>query len=565
MPPQYADLHPLVAKVLYARHIETVAEISSFLSLAADEADPFALPDMGIAVQRIVQAIADGERIVVYGDFDVDGITATALLVSALGCLGARVSPYIPDRFEEGYGLNCATLEQIRADGADLLVTVDCGIRSPMEVSHAQGLGLDVILTDHHSAPPELPPALAVISPKRPDSAYPFRDLAGVGVAYRLVQALSTVAPTSLGALLQPDDWLDLVALGTVADVAPLVGENRGLVGRGLQSLRNLRRPGVVALIEAARVSADALSSQDIAFRLAPRLNATGRLEHAMLAYALLTCDDVGEARRMAAGLERLNTERQELLAQQVTLAEASVGPDDLLIFVQGAEYHEGIVGLVASRLVDRHHRPTLVMRTGEETTRGSARSPALVVKPQAALGEGAGRNEFSITRALEECSDLLTRYGGHAQAAGYTLPTDRLPAFRERLVRYCERVLDPDSLRRTHRVDAIISLDELDESVPAALHALGPFGEGNPAPAFASEGLEIVGLRPLGNEGQHVRLTARQNGRTLEAIAFRQGHIATDYAIGDRIDLLYQPEINTWRGQDRLQLVVIASRKHGR
>lgn len=560
LPSQYAPLHPLVAFVLYARQIETPSAIASFLSAAQDVGDPFALPDMEAAVRRILRAIKDGERIVVYGDFDADGVTATALLVSALASLGARVRPYIPDRFEEGYGLNCAALEQIHHEGARLLVTVDCGIRSPEEVARAQELGLDVILTDHHTVPEILPPALAVVNPKRPDSAYPFRDLAGVGVAYRLVQALSFASWAELGVALYPDEWLDLVALGTVADVVPLTAENRALVQQGLQWLRRAQRPGVAALMTAARVSAETLSSQDIAFRLGPRLNATGRLEHGILAYSLLACADSVQAQRLAADLERLNTERQDLLARQVTQAEAAVEPDDLPLFVQGPDYHEGIVGLVASRLAERRHRPALVMRIRPDgTTRGSARSPEL----RTLSADEPTPPVFSITRALESCAALLTRFGGHAQAAGFTLETDHLDAFRERLHEYCTATIDPASLSRQYLVDAIIGLDELDLAAASALQSLEPFGQGNPAPIFASLGLELVALTRLGAEGQHLRLHVRQNGVVQEAIAFRQGRLAEQFALGDRVDLLYQPEINSWQGQQRLQLVVVTAREH--
>lgn len=564
LPPQYAPLHPLLARVLYARQVAVTRwDIASFLFPAQDAGDPFALPDMEVAVRRLLGAIKRGGPIVVYGDFDADGVTATALLVSALASLGAQARPYIPDRFEEGYGLNIAAMERIHREGAELLVTVDCGIRSPDEVARARALGLDVILTDHHSVPETLPPALAVVNPKRADSDYPFPDLAGVGVAYRLVQALAAVAPAELGIALDPNEWLDFVAIGTVADVVPLTGENRALVQQGLQRLRCPARPGLVALATAARVSAGNLTSQDIAFRLGPRLNATGRLEHGKLAYSLLTCADAEQAEVLAAELERLNSERQDLLAQQVAQAEATMaaepGPPDLVL-VHGPDYHEGIVGLVASRLAERYHRPTLVMRTRPDgTTRGSARSPAL----KARASDADASTEFSITRALASCEDLLIRFGGHAQAAGFTLETTHLEAFRQRLRAYCAETIDPASLTRQHLVDAIVGLGELDLSAARALQSMEPFGQGNPPPTLASLGVELVALRPLGAEGQHVRLHVRQNGVVQEAIAFRQGGLAEEFAIGERIDLLYQPDINAWNGQERLQLVVIAARKH--
>jgi len=545
---QHADLDPVVAKVLYARKIDTPHKIDAFLHGDGQLEDPFRMAGMDQAVARIRQALEGDEQIVIYGDFDADGVCATALLVCALKDLGGRVAPHIPDRFSEGYGLNIETLDELGKQGARLIVTVDCGIRSADEVAYAQAHGLDVIVTDHHSVPEELPPALAVIDPKRPDCPYAFKGLAGVGVAYRLVDALCRDLTGGGRSDLDPDQFLDLVALGTVSDIVPLTGENRILVRRGLGRMRASPRVGLRELLKIARVDGQKVDSQAIAFRLGPRLNAAGRLRSAMLAYDLLVAESAEDARRLSSVLNQINVERQQLLSRQVERAHDLLGDDDgrKMLVVDDADFHEGIVGLVASRLTDEFYRPSLVMRRVQEATRGSARSI-----------EG-----FHITHALDACSDLLTRYGGHARAAGFTLPSDNLIAFRKRLESYGAAHLTEETLTPHHSVDAIVPLEEINEDTPAALSLLEPFGEGNPEPAFATIGLRLLDLRTVGREGQHLRLRVGDGNRSLPAIAFRQGHRASDFAPGDMVDLIYQPMLNEWRGAASLQLRVTAMRK---
>jgi len=549
---QHSDLHQLVAKVLYARRIESPEVIQAFLHGDEEPEDPFRMAGMGRAVGRIQRALQKGEQIVVYGDFDADGVSATALLVSALKLLGGRVSPYIPDRFSEAYGLNKPALDGLRRQGTDLVVTVDCGIRSVEEVAHAQRQGLDVIITDHHTVPERLPPALAVIDPKRPDCPYSFKGLAGVGVAHRLVDALlRSEGPPSLGSgygYVDADQFLDLVALGTVSDIVPLIGENRVLVRRGLQKMQAWPSVGLKALMQIAGVDLGKVDSQAIGFRLGPRINAAGRLQSAMLAYNLLVTGSPDEAGWISAKLNHINEERQRLLDRQVERAHGLLGDFDGqgVLVIDDPGFHEGIVGLVASRLVDEFYRPCLVMRRGEAATRGSARSI-----------EG-----FHITHALDACSDLLTRYGGHAHAAGFALPNANLAAFRERLRSFGEENLTEEMLRPRYSVDALISLEEIDEDVPNALTALEPFGEGNPEPAFATTGLRVIEVRRVGREGRHLRLRVGDGDRSLPAIAFRQGHWADRIAQGDLIDLIYRPTLNEWRGTVSLQLVVQAMRE---
>ncbi len=547
LPASLGGLDPIVARVLYARKLEDAQALSAFLDPSRESAgDPFDLQDMAPAVERLWRAIADDEPIAVYGDFDADGVSATALLTLALTRLGARVTPYIPDRFSESYGLNCPALEHLHGEGVRLVVTVDCGIRSPIEVAFGRELGLDLIVTDHHTVPAgKLPPALAVINPKREDSAYPFRDLAGVGVAYRLAQALAQARTAPRAADWDPREYLDLVALGTVADIVPLLGENRALVAEGLHRLRHAPRVGLRALMAAAGVAPERLDATGIAFRLAPRMNAAGRLEHATLAYELVTSDIPDRAEALAAELGRVNERRQQLLEQQFAQAQAQVAENEGLLFVDGPDYHEGIVGLVASRLVESYARPALVMRRGDEWTRGSARSL-----------EG-----FHITHALDACADLLARYGGHAQAAGFTLATANLEPLRARLGDYAREHLDPAAMQPRLMVDAIVGLADLSEETPRALAALGPFGEGNPEPLLATRGLRLVALRAVGRDSRHLRLTVSDGSRYIEGIAFRQVEWAGQFRPGDLVDVAYQPSLNEWQSAVALQLVVQAMR----
>ncbi len=550
------DLDPVLAKVLYARKIDTPAKVRAFLDAEGKPGDPFQMAGMDRAVRRLCRALRDQERVVVYGDFDVDGVCATALLVSALESLGAKVSFHIPDRFNEAYGLTKSALEKLRRQGAELVVTVDCGIRSVEEVAYAQSLGLEVIVTDHHSVPAELPPALAIINPKRPDCSYPFKALAGVGVGYRLVEALcKATRPVNdrEGHHLDPTRFLDLVALGTVADIVPLRGENRVLVRHGLRMMRESPRPGLRALLERADIQPDKVDSQAISFRLGPRLNAAGRLRSATLAYDLLLSRAEDESRRLAGELDAINRQRQQLLEKQLEKAREIIGQAEgpegpiraQVLFVEGPDFHEGIVGLVASRLVEEFYRPSLVMRRGETMTRGSARSI----------------DGFDITRALDHCSELFERYGGHVKAAGFTVPTRNLAAFRQRMETYSRQHLTEDMLRRKHSADALVSLYEISEATPVALSLLEPCGEGNPLPALASQGLRVEAIRAVGNEGKHLRLQVREGTKSLPAIAFRLGHLATRFKVGDIIDLIYRPQLNEWQGQVFLQVVVEAMR----
>jgi len=532
-------LDPILARILYARHIDSPASIHQYLAPPeAPSSDPLMLPDMPLAVERIEAALAADEQIVVYGDFDADGMCATALLVSALRRRGARVKAYIPDRFDEGYGLNAAAVESIYAEGTRLLITVDCGIRSYTEVALARAIGLEVIITDHHSVPDALPPANAVVDPKRPDSRYPFSELSGTGVAYALAQTLLGSAA---------EEYLDLVAVATVADIVPLCDENRALVRVGLERLRHQPRPGLAALMQAAGVVAEQARSSDVAFRLAPRLNAAGRLANARLGYDLLASETIDEARPLAAELDALNQKRQELLEQQCHQARQLLAPqpDDLCLFVAAEGLHQGLVGLIASRLCEEHYRPAFVMTASDGAYTGSARSI-----------EG-----FHVTRALEGCADLLLRFGGHEAAAGFALPVDNYDVFASRLLAQAADALSDQDLVPSRRVDAIVSLGELSVQTPLALDALGPFGEGHPEPLLASRGVVIREVRRMGRDGRHLRLRVSSDNGSIKCVGWGMGALGEQYAAGQCVDLLYSPEVDTYNGNASLQLSLVSMR----
>ncbi|MGC8781542.1 MAG: single-stranded-DNA-specific exonuclease RecJ [Anaerolineae bacterium] len=552
-------IHPVVAQVLFNRGIADPAEAEAFLEGQGLFHDPFRMLGMPAAVERIRQAIGRGERIVVYGDFDADGVTATVLLVQGLTAFGADVRPYIPHRVDEGYGLNCDALRKIAEWGASLVITVDCGIRSPHEVACGNALGLDMIITDHHSifqgadGVDQLPPALAVINPKRQGDPYPFKDLAGVGIAFKLVQALLmaerrqpiAAAPPAL----EERDLLDLVALGTVADLAPLLGENRLLVQRGLAGLRKPQRPGVQAMLEEARLRPARVDATAIGFVLGPRLNAAGRLDTAEKSYRLLAAADALSARPLADELGRLNVERQQRTAEQVLLAKAQLeaaAADRLLLLAAHGDFHPGIVGLIAGRLTEEYYRPTLVAQIGPEETHGSGRSIP----------------EFNITAALDECKVLLICFGGHAAAAGFTVANENLPALQARLEEIARRDLEGRDLIPSLAVDAVVPLSDVDFALRDWLAKLEPCGYGNPQPVLASLGLEILEARPVGQDAQHLKLKVRDPAASgpaarlvVDAIAFRQA--MWHGQLPRRVDLAYTVELNEYNGEQRLQLNV--------
>jgi single-stranded-DNA-specific exonuclease len=543
---QYRGLSPVLAQVLYQRGFDTPEAARRFLDGRDAIGSWVHLKGIHQAVGRLRAAIKKGEQIVVYGDFDADGVTATTLLVQALITLNANVRPYIPHRVDEGYGLNSQALRKLASEGAKVVVTVDCGIRSVQEVEDGKAAGLDMIVTDHHSIGPDIPRALAVINPKQVDCKYPEEMLAGVGIAYKLAEGLFQATSQDRKAhqsTIALDDLLDLVAIGTVADIAPLNSvENRLLVRRGLAKINQARRPGIFALLEVAGIQPGSVDAGRIGFGIGPRINAAGRLGSAMTAYDLLSATDSGEAARLAAHLQRMNSERQEITrATQELISRRLEALGDLdapFIFAADAEFKSGIVGLVAGRLAEEFNRPAIVMETGEIESRASCRSI-----PQ-----------FDITRALDECADLLVRHGGHSQAAGLTILNENIPAFKERLSAIVERGLQGQDLSPLLEVDVEVEPRDLTEELVYELALLEPCGHLNESPVLMSSGLRIVERRTVGNGEAHLKLRLSKSGQPpIEAIGFRMGSMVAD--LPARVDVAYQLEMNEWNGRRSLQL----------
>jgi len=542
---ELAKFPTILKQILFNRGLATDAEARAFLKAEPNtNTDPFQLTGMGATVDRICYALEHQEPIAIYGDYDVDGVTATALLVQALGAMGANVRGYIPNRFDEGYGLNKEALDSLKADGVRLVITVDCGIRSPDEALHARTIGLDLIISDHHHPDGEnLPPAFSVINPKQHGDPYPDKDLAGVGIAYKIVEALVQERgkmndPSSLFPL---SSLLDLVALGTVADLAPLVGENRVLVRRGLRQIRQTKRQGLFSLAGVADVKIDKVTAGNIGFMLGPRLNASGRLESALASFELLTTTDFMRAGQLAMQLDQQNRQRQALTRSMQEQAEAiAMGedPEAFLLFAAHEDFNPGVVGLAASRLTEVYYRPAIVAAKNAEETRGSCRSIP----------------EFHITDALDQCKDLLVRHGGHAAAAGFTVKNENLPELVARLKQIAKDQLGARDLRQTLSADAEVPLSELNFEMLKHLAYLEPTGYGNPEPVFVSRDVKVKFARTVGADGKHLKLTFEDpGGATYDSIGFRMGHLKAD--LPPRVDVLYHLEANEFNGRTTLQL----------
>ena len=531
----------ILRQILFNRGIYTDAEARIFLKAdAMANTDPFQLTGMQTAVDRIRFALEQNEPIAIYGDYDVDGVTATALLVQALEGLGANVRGYIPNRFEEGYGLNKDALDSLKADGVKLVITVDCGIRSPDEALHARTIGLDLIISDHHHPDGlNLPPALAVINPKQHGDPYPDKDLAGVGIAYKIAEALFKSHPSSSYNL---QSLQDLVALGTVADLAPLVGENRSLVRKGLKQIRETKRQGLFSLAGVADMKIDKVTAGNIGFSLGPRLNAAGRLKEALAAFELLTTKDVFRAGELAQVLDMQNRERQRITRDmQKRAEEIAIGedPDAYLLFAAQEDFNSGVVGLAASRLTETYYRPAIVASKGEEETRGSCRSIP----------------EFHITDALDKCADLLVRHGGHAAAAGFTVRNENLSELVSRLKTIAADQLSNEDLRPTVTAEAQVSLTEMRADLfEKCLKYLEPTGYGNREAAFVARNVKVKSSRTVGADAKHLKLSLEDENHFIhDAIGFRLGE--WHKKMPPHVDILFTYEVNEYNGRIGYQL----------
>jgi single-stranded-DNA-specific exonuclease len=530
--------------VFAGRGLCSAGEVQTFLRGESKANDPFEFAEMEKAVRRLWQAVREGEFIAVYGDYDADGVSATALITRFLGELGGRVQAYIPNRFDEGYGLNNAAIDLLAAAGAVLILTVDCGIRSIEEAGHARERGVDMIITDHHQPGAALPEAYAVVATEHPGNGLVDTNLAGVGLAYQLVMALAQVA----GVPFDEDAWLDLVALGTVADVVPLVGENRRLVRRGLRALRRGARPGLAALMGVASRSPQQLSAHDIGFALGPRINAAGRLESADTALRLLLSEEPAEAGLLAQRLEDLNRQRQRLTEATVEAVRHGLPLEGhpAVIIARGNDYNLGIVGLAASKLADAYYRPALVARWEGDATRGSCRSI-----------EG-----FSIIDALDACAPLLAKHGGHAAAAGFTVLNENWDAFCERLELVAEEALAGLDPRPVLRLDSEVTLSELRPVDWPVFEALEPLGMGNPEPAFLARNLQVISSGPMGASGGHLRMKLKADGHVADAVGFGMGELAG--RIPPVVDAAFHYDRDMYRGQEQFRLRLMDLRPAG-
>lgn len=529
--------------LLTQRGIDQESE-SDFFEPQYDQAlhSPTLLSGMDEALIRIDAALLNKQHIAIYGDYDIDGITATALLLDVLGQLGAKVEPYIPDRFEEGYGLNLGALKSLKESGVDLVISVDCGITAATEVVQAKEFGLDIIITDHHSVPKDIPAAaVACLNPRLVGNKYPFKELAGVGVAFKLACALAQRHADRI----KPghEKWLlDLVALGTVCDVVPLVGENRVLTKFGLTVLRKSPRKGLRALAEASSVELQDVGASELGFRFGPRLNAAGRLEHASKALELLTTTRIDRAKELAGMLSELNRERQEdtirVFAEAMEQARQYV--DDEILVLSDSSWSHGIVGLVASRVSEAMHKPTLVLQELGGVTKGSARS----------IGS------FSIIDAVTSCAGLLERFGGHAFAAGMTLKTSRIAQLRQQLNRYAIAHRNTLGSDKELPINATLAVALLRPDTLRLLQAFEPFGNGNAQPIFATT-LILTYMRPVGSDLKHLQMRFMASGSELGAIAFSAARRWPWLEVGQEVEVAYRLSKNVWQGVERLQLEV--------
>jgi single-stranded-DNA-specific exonuclease len=539
------NIRPVTASILSGRNISSVSEAQLFLNpLLTSILDPLQLKGMEDAVKRLLVAHTEHEPIFIYGDYDVDGITGTALLVSFLRETGFDCRYFIPNRFDDGYGLNCDSIKQISSLGASLIISVDCGIAAVKEALFCKELSIDLIVVDHHAPGDTIPDAAAVINPLQPGCNYPFKALAGVGVAFNLLVALRSALREAgvFGSQPGPDlrQWLDLVALGTIADVVSLTGQNRIYAFHGLKQLSNSNKPGIVALKKVAGITGD-VSCGQVGFRLAPRLNAAGRMESAVPGVDLLLSNDEQVSQLISGELDAANAERQNversIFDEAVKLVESSgMYPDCHSIVLASNNWHQGVVGIVASRLVERYNRPTILIAINPDGT---------------AKGSGRSIHGFHLLDALKPCSGFLERFGGHRYAAGVSINPANLDVFAKAFEFEAAGKLTADDLIPRLEIDAEIQPEELNSELVSELKRLEPFGAGNPEPVLMIRGLKVLERRVVG-EG-HLKLRLSCKGRSFNAIAFKMSQRETD----GLIDVVFFPEMNEWNGSSSLQLKV--------
>jgi len=548
---KFPELHPIVVQLLYNRGLKTQDEIDEFLSpdYSKDIHDPYLFKDMEHACHRIYKAIKEQELITVYGDYDADGVSSSVILRSVLKNLGAKVEVYLPHREKEGYGLNKKAVEEL-ATKTKVIITCDCGISNIEEVALANDIGVDVIITDHHTIPEELPKALAIIHPQVKGEKYPFKYLAGGGVAFKLAQALLAHAKNDLSAKEKEggEKWLlDMVALSTVADMVPLLGENRTLLKYGLLVLKKTQRLGMKKLIEVANLDIDKVDTRAIGFSIAPRVNAAGRMDHANLAYYLMIEEDEAKATELAAELNQSNLDRQKLTERIVREAKAqNINENDSLLVFYDPDWSSGLTGLVAGRLSRDYSRPVFVMTKVDENIVGSGRSIP----------------EFNIIEALQDNEELLIKYGGHPQACGFSMDPANREEFTQTMKSLATQKLKDIPFQSKLDIELTIDFEDISWDLVDLLEKFRPYGQLNPEPLFMSTGLTITSIRQVGNDGKHLKLEVSKANKKKGAIAFGLGNMKLE--LGDKIDIVYNLSINQWNGNREIQLIIKDIKNNG-
>ena len=530
-------INKLLATILSNREITEKEQIEKFLNPKRNDFyNPYKMLDMEIAVKRIIKAIEDKEKIIIYGDYDVDGITSVTVLKSFLEERGITIAEYIPNRLEEGYGLNKKAVKEIAEQKYNLMITVDCGISAIEEIEYANSLGIETIITDHHEPGNELPKALAVIDAKRKDNTYPFRNLAGVGVVFKLIQAISMELGLEEKEYLK---YLDIVCIGTISDIVPLVDENRVIVKLGLKLVEQTKNLGLKEILESTGYSK--IDSTTISFGVAPRINACGRMGHQEEALKLFLSKDKNEVIELTQKLNEYNRIRQETEKNIYNEAIEQIEQIDLdkqhTIILMGKNWHHGVIGIVSSKITELYFKPSILLcEEGEE-------------------GKGSGRSipGFDLYEALTECNELIEKFGGHSMAVGINVKKDNFEKFKEKFEEIAKQK-HIEEIVPILKIDALINLDEIDKNIVESLKELEPFGEENKMPLFAIKNLKIDSIRAL-SEGKHLKLTLKDNKNIINAIGFNLGYMSNEYKIGDKIDVVGNLEINTFNGVDNIQI----------
>lgn len=549
---QFGEIQPLILQLLINRGLNTQEKIDEFLhpDYGQDILDPFLFPDMEKAVARIYQAVAKKEKIVVYGDYDADGVTSVVLLANVLQTMGARFDIYIPHREKEGYGLNLKAIKYLARKKAKLIITVDCGISNKKEITLAAKKGIDAIVTDHHQEPPELPEAYAIINPKVKKCNYPYYELAGVGVAFKLAQGIIARDEKNFFSPGYEKWLLDLVAIGTVTDIMPLIGENRTLLKFGLIVLNKTKRIGLKILAQKAGIwpitEEELINSENIGFVLGPRLNAAGRMDHANVSYELLMTDDAKEAEKLANGLEKNNQKRQSATEKIIEDIKSQDGDLDkkYLILAMG-KWPVGVIGLASGKIKDQFNRPAIVIgKAGRKL-----------------IGSGRSIPEFNLVNALEKCASLFSVYGGHAAAAGFTLKSKKAGMeFQKTMTQLANQELKDKNLSMRLEIEAELNLEDLDWQLFDQIEKFEPFGKENPKPLFLVKNLVVENVRTVGNGNKHLKFYLRHENMTksFEAIGFGMGEHIENIKMGDKMDIICEVNLNQFNGSRRLELKIV-------